>query len=328
MPPQRRAMGPTWADVDLAPIVLVRGAEGLLADRTQDRLRFLALEADPQTEVTVIDAANYGAGQLSVMASPSLFGERRLLLVPELELMSDALLQDLLAYLAAPAEDVWLVLRHNSGTRGKKLLDAITKAGYPVVRCEQIKKARDKAELLRQDAARARRRIDQGAIEALVDALGDDLREMSAAFAQLVADTSGTITAEDVNRYHGGRVQATGFSVADAALGGNIALALIQLRHAVGTGVSPAAIVGALAVKIRGLAKVSGAGRGMGPGDLGMAPWQLERARRELRNWSEDGLATALLAVARADAEVKGLSRAPVHALEHALITVAQARGR
>src|SRR5699024_12789624 len=32
--PRRRSAGPTWRDVPLAPVVLVRGAEPLLADRT------------------------------------------------------------------------------------------------------------------------------------------------------------------------------------------------------------------------------------------------------------------------------------------------------
>src|SRR5699024_9139039 len=36
--PRRRSAGPTWQDVPLAPVVLVRGGEPLLADRTLQRL--------------------------------------------------------------------------------------------------------------------------------------------------------------------------------------------------------------------------------------------------------------------------------------------------
>ena len=61
------------AEITLAPIVLIKGPEGLLVDRALDRLRALAHEADPNLERTDINAATYQAGQLDVIASPSLF---------------------------------------------------------------------------------------------------------------------------------------------------------------------------------------------------------------------------------------------------------------
>lgn len=57
-----------------------------------------------------------------------------------------------------------------------------------------------------------------------------------------------------------------------------------------------------------------------------MAPWQVDRARRELAGWSDDALAYAIQAVARADAEVKGASRDPVHAVERAVLAICNAR--
>ncbi|GMA34225.1 hypothetical protein [Demequina litorisediminis] len=60
--------------------------------------------------------------------------------------------------------------------------------------------------------------------------------------------------------------------------------------------------------------------------DLGISPWQADRARRELQRWTADSLAQAIEAVATADAEIKGASRAPQFALERAVRTVAQAR--
>ena len=64
----------------------------------------------------------------------------------------------------------------------------------------------------------------------------------------------------------------------------------------------------------------------MSPAELGMAPWQVDRARRELQGWSDDALATSILAVARADAEAKGASRDPVYAVERAVLTICNAR--
>ena len=57
-----------------------------------------------------------------------------------------------------------------------------------------------------------------------------------------------------------------------------------------------------------------------------MAPWQVERAQRELSGWGEEGLATAVLALAEADTAVKGGGRDPVYAVERLLLTVAGAR--
>ena len=57
-----------------------------------------------------------------------------------------------------------------------------------------------------------------------------------------------------------------------------------------------------------------------------MAPWQVDRARRELSGWTDEGLAHAIRALAEADTEVKGGGRDPVFAVERAVLTVATGR--
>jgi DNA polymerase-3 subunit delta len=47
-----------------------------------------------------------------------------------------------------------------------------------------------------------------------------------------------------------------------------------------------------------------------------MAPWQLDRARKDLAGWSDDGLAAAIQAMADADAAAKGAERDPIYSLE------------
>ena len=292
------------------------------------RLLSQARRKDPSTEISTIEAAAYESHQLDTLVSPSLFGEPKLVLVPALEQMNDALLADLLSYVSAPDPDVVVLLRHNGGQRGRRLLDALAESPYPVVTIGAVKSARDKAALVGSDVRRAGRRMEPEAVGALVDALGSDLRELCSAVDQLVADTRGTITLQAVNTYYAGRFEATGFTVADAAAAGNVAKAITALRHAIATGTEPVPIVAALAMKIRQLARVAAAGgrRGVGPKELGMAPWQIDRARRELSGWSDDALAAAIVAVARADAEVKGESRDPVHAVERAVLTICRAR--
>jgi DNA polymerase-3 subunit delta len=310
--------------------VLVTGGERLLAERAVAGAVTLAKERDPDVEVTRLEGAAYTGGTLGVVTSPSLFGEARVVVVEGLEQATEELLNDALAYLDAPADDVVLVLQHGGGQRGKKLLDAVRAAGAPVVLCEPIKKDADKVAFVTAELRRAGRRADAAGVRALVEAVGADLRELAAACAQLVADTTGIIGADAVAQYYGGRIEATGFRVADAAIAGDTGQAVALLRHALATGADPVPLVAALAAKLRVLAKVA-ATRGRGSGamrDLGLAPWQLDRARKDLARWTPEALAAAITAVAQADAEVKGAGRDPVFAIERAVLRVASAASR
>lgn len=339
MPPARRrsaapALG--WKQTPLAPVVLIRGGESVLADRAVARVGDLLAEHLRSTgsnaediEHTVLEAATYEPGQLEMIASPSLFGEHRHIVVSGVESASDAFITDALTYVQGMGEevtDVTLVLRHEKGTRGKKLLDMVA-ARYPVVTCEPIKRDSDKAAFAAEEFRDAKRRASQAAVQALVEAVGADLRELASACRQLVSDTTGTITPDVVDRYYGGRVEASGFRVADTAIAGDGAAAVTLLRHALETGVDPVPLVAVLAMKLRTLAKVAATrGRGASPAELGLAPWQVDRARRELRGWTPEALAGAIEAVAAADAQVKGAGRDPEYAVERAVLRVSAAR--
>lgn len=321
--------GLAWDHTPLAPVLLIQGPEGLLVDRSIEVVTGLAREADPEVERTVLSGPSYQNGTLLVHTSPSLFGESRLIIIDNAEGATDALITDVLAYVGyPPAPDVWLVIAHRGGVRGKKMLDAIKASGAPVVACEAIKKDSDKVSFAAQEFKRAGRRATAGAVRALTEALGSDLRELASACQQLIGDVTGTIDEAMVEKYYGGRVEATGFKVADAAVSGNMALAISLLRHALATGADPVPIVAALALKVRTLAKAGALRGGRTAADLGMAPWQADRARKELVNWTPDGIATAITAVAQADAEVKGAGRDPVYAVERAVLTICQAYGR
>jgi len=165
----------------------------------------------------------------------------------------------------------------------------------------------------------------------LVGALGSDMRELQAAVSQIAADApSGVIDEVMIDKFHQGRVETTGFDVADATLDGNLSAALVALRSALETGTDPVMITSAIASSLRSLAKVSGANRGTKSfelaGQLGMAPWQIDKARRQLHSWSPGALADAVGAIAQADAEVKGAASDPIYALEKAVTRIAKAQ--
>ena len=319
-----------WNSVRPAPVVLVSGPSDFLADRAIRSLRDFLRAEDPALEVSELTADQYLPGELITLASPSLFAEPRLIRVDSVEKCTDSFIEETLAYLQQPADDTYLVLRHASGVRGKKLLDAIRGGlgGGIEVPCLDLKKDSEKQDFAAAEFATAGRRVTGSAIRALVSAFSDDLAELASACQQLLADSSEEITEVTVDKYYAGRVETNAFQVADAAIAGRHGDALVLLRHALATGADPVPIVAAFASKLRTMAKIYGSTSpgGQLASKFGLAPWQVDRARRDLQGWTELGLGRTIEEIAEADAQVKGEGRDPVYALER-MVGVVSARG-
>jgi DNA polymerase III subunit delta len=320
---------PTGADV-LGRVTLVTGSEEFLAERVVRSVTEAVRAVDPEADLTETTGAEVGPGALAELTSPSLFASSRAVVVRDLPEVPDDAVASLLAYAGSPAGDIALVLVHPGGQKGKGVLDKLRKAKVHEVRCETPKPY----ELPRFAASEVRRaggRINDEAAGALVEAVGTDLRALAGAAGQLAADFPGESISEDVvRRYFGGRAEVKGFAIADAAIGGQVAVALEQLRWALGNGVAPVLVTSAFAGGLRSLARFTSAPRGLGEGDLarevGVPPWKLKSLRRQANGWNPGGLADAICAVARADADVKGASGDPDHALERMVMAVARAR--
>lgn len=325
MPPRSgsraKSTGTDFRAVEPAPLILLKGSEDYVATRALDRVKAELKSRHPELEYTRLDVSAATPGELSTLASPSLFGEPRLIFAEDLAQMNDTFLGEALQFLEEPADaDVTLIFRHSGGNRGKKLLDALG-AKAVVVDCAPVKSDNDKLDFLRQEFRAAARTIHPDAARALVAAAGSTLSDLGSAAQQLMRDITGDITAEEVDKYFGGRVEASAFKVADAAFEGRTEAATRLYRHAVATGVSPVAITAALARKGRQIAALVDH---RGPQNqlasaLGLPPWQLRQAAETARRWSPRAAADAVEAVAQADAEVKGLSRAPEYAVEKAI---------
>lgn len=320
----------SWRAPQPAPIVLVSGPEEVCAERAISGVREYLRAEDPSLEVSDLRADDYTSGALLGLTSPSLFGEPRLVRVSGVEKCSDAFLSEAIAYLQNPQDGATVILRHTGASvRGKKLLDAIRAGtgGGVEVACPAIKRDSDKFDFAAGEFKAAQRRIAPAALRALVSAFSDDVTELAAACQQLIADVPGDIGEQVVERYYGGRVEASAFTVADTAIAGRYGEALIALRHALTSGADPVPLVAAIASKLRTMARVAGSrepARELA-GRLGMKDWQIDRARRDLSGWNQASLGIAIQAAARADAEVKGASRDPVFAVER-LVTVVATR--
>ncbi|RNL86169.1 DNA polymerase III subunit delta [Halostreptopolyspora alba] len=320
------------ASVSVSALTAVVGDEDLLVDRAVAGIVAAVRAEDPEADVNDLVPDQVSVGTLASVTSPSLFGERRVVVLRSAQDLTKDIVAEVTAYLNDPADDVVLVLTHAGGAKGKALLDSVLKAGATRIDCAKPKKEQERLTFVKGEFERAGRQVTRDAAQALLDSVGSDLREIAAACTQLVADTEGRVDADVVARYYRGKAEATGFTVADRAVEGRLPEALEQLRWALSVGTSPVLINSALAKGVRGLAVVAQPQRGVSDTDLAkraqVPPWKLKDLRKQARSWSPSGVAHAMRVVAETDALVKGGGRDPEYALERAVLEIASARDR
>jgi DNA polymerase III subunit delta len=311
----------SWNQAAPFLLVTVFGAEHYLASRAISRVKRNLRDAHPDLEVSEILEGEYSAGLLSSLASPSLFAESRLVIIHG---ATEELALDMDQYLAEPNPDCTIVVRvpnlvgHNGKFKTKFTKQALN------VTCEEIKRDNDKLDFIRNEFAAQNVSIEPQAAKLLLQAFGNDLGEMGAACSQLASLGKQKVSSADVEVTFGGRVETNAFKIADAAMAGNAAEAIRLFRHGFATGIDPVALTAALAMRVRQLARLFN-DRGANAAALGMAPWQVDKARKELAGWSEQELIELVQLVAKTDADVKGAAREPEYSVEKLLLAMARA---
>jgi DNA polymerase-3 subunit delta len=309
-----------WNQADVAPLVLVTGNESYLASRAISAIKSKLRVEHPDLEVTELAEGEYSPGLLFTVAAPSLFAEPRLVIIQG---ASEGLLEDLNQLIVDPVENCTVVVRlpNAVGHNGKIKTSLGSKS--LTISCEELKKDAEKADFVKAELQSLGKKIDAAGLKALLSAFNQDLAELGGACSQLATSASATITLEIVEQTFQGRVETNAFKIADAALAGNAAEAIRLFRHGFTTGIDPVALSAALTMKIRQLARLFN-DRNASPGALGMQPWQLEKARRELSGWDESQLIKLVQLAAQTDADVKGASRDPGFSIEKLLFAMAR----
>lgn len=315
----------------LGAVTLVTGPEELLNERVVQGARAAVRRADPEAEVSDTTGDQLTLTAFGDIAAPSLFASTRCIVVRQLEDVPDDVYDALVAYAGAPEPDIALVLVHSGGQKGSGLLNRLRKVDGVSEHKSEAVKGGAIPQWLQMEARRHEARIEPDAADALIEAVGPHLRSLAAAMDQLSHDFPGqTLTRELVTRYFSGRADVKGYEIADHALYGRTATAMEELRWALDTGVSGPMITGSFASAVRGLARYKGAARGLRDVDLarevGVPPWKLRSLRDQARGWDEEGLAKAVRAVARADADVKGAGADAAYSLERMVLDVTGAR--
>jgi DNA polymerase-3 subunit delta len=263
--------------------------------------------------------------------SPSLFAQGRMVILLAAHEAGKDIAEMILDHARRPVDEIGLIVVHAGAARGKALADGLRAAGAAVTECPRLTRFEERAGFVRDEIRRAGGRITADAVTALIDAVGSDLRELAAAAAQLATDAGGAVDEDAVRRYHRGRAEVTGFSVAEKAMIGDRTAALETLRWALQLGVPHVLVADALADAVRTVARVSAAGRGDPyrlASKLGLPPWKVKKAMAQSRGWEPAGLAAALQVVAGVNADVKGVAADPEYALERAVLALCAARQR
>jgi DNA polymerase-3 subunit delta len=313
-----------------AQLTLIVGDEAVLVERALDDTLRALRGSDPTGEVVTVDPDTLSTTDLSVVLSPSLFGDQQVVVIHRAQDIASDDAKRLLAMLSDLAPEVSVVVLHAGGQKGRALVKSLGELAGARIGVPKVTKYRERLDFVQGEIARRGGTTSEAAARALLDGVGSDLSALAMACAQLVADTDGNVDVDAVMRYHAIPAEVTGFAVADAAVDGDVSGALSQLRWALTTGVAPVLVTSALASGVRQIARVASAGRTARAAELarelGMPPWKVERAQRQARGWRPEGIATALAAIADADAAVKGAGVDPAYALERAVLTIAAAR--
>jgi DNA polymerase-3 subunit delta len=314
-----------------APLHLVLGEEELLVERAVQAAVDAARRADPEVEVRRVRTTDLVPGELGELVSPSLFAQGRVVVLFAAHEAGKDIAAAVLDYARNPSEGIVFVVVHAGGGRGKALADGLRAADAAISECPRITRFEDRAGFVRDEVQRAGGRISAGAVTALLDTVGSDLRELASAAAQLTTDSGGSVDEAAVRRYHRGRAEVTGFSVAEKVMIGDRVGALETLRWAMQLGVPHVLVADALADAVRTVARVSAAGRSDPyrlASTLGMPPWKVKKAMAQSRGWEREGLAQAIQLVAAVNADVKGVAADAEYALERAVLALCAARRR
>jgi DNA polymerase III subunit delta len=315
----------------LGRVTLVTGKEEFLNERTVVAVRSTVRHHDAEAELSDTMASEITIATLGELTAPSLFSTTRCIVVRGLEDLPEESVMGLLDYAVAPVEDVALVLVHGGGQKGSGVLAKLRKmAAVTEVKSTEVR-ASDFGRFVVDEVRSLGSTIADAAADALVQAVGHDLRALSGAVHQLVSDFPGeSLGVEQVKRYFGGRAEAKSFAVADAAFWGRRDVALEELRWALDSGTAAVLVTSAFAGGARGIARYKSAPRGMREADLarevGVPPWKLRTVRDQSRAWSDGGIARSIMAIAQADADIKGAASDPAYTLERLVLTVTDLR--
>jgi DNA polymerase-3 subunit delta len=271
----------------------------------------LQLLAEGSLRATEVDASEWRGGETSDVATPSLWGERRALLVTECQGLPESGLREIKAYVEAPSPDALCVLTLVSRAKSPPPLAKAVQSARGLVRQIVLKRQDLPRWVLERARARGLQLSAPGAT-ALIGAVGDDPAPLDQAVEQLATAFPGTaLGPEQVRAQFQGMGEQRVWDLCDRALSGRLAEALVVLRSLMDQKEDPLLILGGVAARVRDLLRVQGLPDRMPSADAAKAAglrfdWQVRRYRDQARRFTPEGLADLHGRVVEADRALKG----------------------
>ena len=281
-------------------------------------LREAALSSIGSLRVTEVDAAQWQGGELQDLATPSLFGEPRALLITDARSLTKDAMGELAGYLAGPDPEAVLVICCHVTERGK-VPAALEKIVRPVGEVTQVAIARKDLEpWLVQRARKAGLDLAPQGARALVDTLGQEPGRLLEALDQLGSAFAGQrIMPQLVARQFRGLGEQRVWDLCDKAFGKDLAGAIRSLRSIEAGGDDPLKVLGGISSRLRDLIRVRALPERMPPAQAARAAglrfdWQARRYQQQARNFSMHQLVQLHGRVAEADRAMKSGSEGSV----------------
>lgn len=255
-------------------------------------LREAAREALGDLRPREIDASQWDASALQDLATPSLFGEPRALLINDAKQLSKEATAELAEFLAAPDPDATLVICCRTGERGKPPA-ALVKLVEPVGSVTQVQIARKDLEPWIVRRARGIE-VDLApqAARALVERLGPEPGVLAAAVDQLAAAFPGQrLTTELVHRQFRGLGEQKTWDLCDRAFAKDLPGAIRSLRSIEEAGDDPLMVLGGVSSRLRDLIRVRELPDRTPPAEVARRAglrfdWQARRYQQQARNFT------------------------------------------
>jgi DNA polymerase III subunit delta len=274
-------------------------------------LRLAAADVLDGVDPREVAAPEWSGGETSDLATPSLFGGRRALLVTDCRALAPEGVRELAGYLSAPDPDATLVLLAVVPERGKAPA-ALAKLVKPVGEIREVRVAR--RDLPAWVVARARSHgadIEPAAAPVLVGILGEEPAALDQALAQLAtAYAGGRISEEMVSAQFRGLGEQHMWDVCDRAFGRDAAGAMRALGSMLEQRDDPLKILGGIASRVRDLLRIRSLPDRMPLEDVAKAAglrfdWQARRYRDQARRFTVEELVAVHARVAALDRALK-----------------------
>ena len=301
---------------NLPKLTLITGNTDLLVDRALEKVWGALKGNNKDISKQEIDATSEDAYiQFADAMSPNLFGSSYLVIVDHINVAEDKLDEKLVEALKNAESNIsdenYLVVIHRGGAGGTGIVKALQKQKVAEIKCETIKDPHEYLDFMRLEFKRNKKAIDEDALLALRDAVGEELDELSGAINQLCFDVlEDKITLESVKKYYQGNAAVKVFDITNALFNADPHSALEKLNDLLEQDSNSFVyIVSVLAGSLRKLVKLAGLPTSASDfqiaQELGINPKQVKYLKSQLRNWTPTSLANAVVELAKVDALVR-----------------------